>query len=221
MLDQLQATGELGCFALTEVEAGVLSGFIVNTTATWDQERGGYLINSPNNGAEKNWISQGLVACWVVVFADLIVNGKSHGPHPFLLRMRDDSSRELRDGISVTDMGQKTVANDLDNARIRFDSVWAPKSALLDRFAGVVDGVYKQHTKEGMKIEVIGQRLMTGRLAIAEAAVVAVRQLFIKTYNYASQKSVNGIRGALPLAELPHLEQLFGDADRKLTEIEV
>ena len=41
MLSGFQERGELGCFALTEVGAGVLSGFIVKTTATYDAERAG------------------------------------------------------------------------------------------------------------------------------------------------------------------------------------
>ena len=59
MLDQLQERGELGCFALTEVGAGVLSGFIVETTATWSDARNSFAIHTPSLSAEKNWISQG------------------------------------------------------------------------------------------------------------------------------------------------------------------
>lgn len=69
------------------------------------------------------WCVQGLVADWVVVFANLIVGSKDLGPHPFLLRMRDGPSGSLSPGISVVDMGHKTVANDLDNARIKFQNV--------------------------------------------------------------------------------------------------
>jgi len=221
MLDDLQAKGELGCFALTEVGAGVLSGFIVKTTATWDAARNGFLIDTPDISAEKNWISQGLVAEWVVVFANLVVDSKDLGPHPFVLRMRDPATGSLIPGISVVDMGKKTVANDLDNARIKFQNVYAPTTALLNRFSGMVDGKYTQHGAEPMRIEVIGQRLITGRLAIAEAAVVAVRQLFMKTRAYACEKMVNGISGPIPLCELPHLATLFKHADDQLEEIEV
>ena len=35
-LDAIQAAGELGCFCLTERLAGVNSGLVVNTTATYD-----------------------------------------------------------------------------------------------------------------------------------------------------------------------------------------
>lgn len=221
MLDVLQEKGELGCFALTEVGAGVLSGFIVKTTATWDPTQGGFIISTPMKEAEKNWISQGLVAEWVVVFADLMIAGKSYGPHPFFLRMREEGTGALIKGVSLTDMGQKTVANDLDNACIQFSEMFCPRDGLLSKFVDVSPkGEYIQLGNEPMRIEVIGQRLLTGRLAIAEAALVAVRQLFLKTKAYADSKQVNAVRGAIPLAQLPHLEKLFLDADEELTILE-
>ena len=72
-------------------------------------------------------------------------------------------------------MGLKTVANDLDNARLTFDRVRVPREALLSRFAAVSPGGEYTLTDpaERMRIEVIGQRLLTGRLVIAQAAAVA------------------------------------------------
>ena len=105
-----------------------------------------------------------------VVIADLRMEGKSYGPHPFVMQMRDESGR-LMPGIRIEDMGGKTVANDLDNARVWFDHVRLPKSALLNRFADVIDDKYVQVGAERMRIEVIGQRLLTGRLAISQVCV--------------------------------------------------
>ena len=65
-LDDVEALGKLGCFALTEKRAGVQSGLVVETTATYDN--GEFVLNSPNQGAFKNWISQGHVADQAVVF---------------------------------------------------------------------------------------------------------------------------------------------------------
>jgi len=52
-----------------------------------------------------------------VVIADLIVDNHSHGPHAFVMQMRNDQG-QLLPGIRIQDMGTKTVANDLDNARV-------------------------------------------------------------------------------------------------------
>ena len=39
--------------------AGVLSGLIVETTATWDVLAQGFVLHTPSDTAAKNWISQG------------------------------------------------------------------------------------------------------------------------------------------------------------------
>mmetsp|Transcript_51514 Transcript_51514/g.103449 ORF Transcript_51514/g.103449 Transcript_51514/m.103449 type:complete len:110 (+) Transcript_51514:589-918(+) len=57
-LSALQESGELGCFLLTETQAGVLSGLIVETTATWNQEAQQFVLHTPSDSAAKNWISQ-------------------------------------------------------------------------------------------------------------------------------------------------------------------
>merc|ERR1719469_556015 len=67
-----------------------------------------------------------------------------------------------------------------------------------------------------MRIEVIGQRLLTGRLATAEAALVGVHCFLKKTQAYAESKMVNSVTGPLPLAKLPHLAEIFDDAERQL-----
>ena len=78
----------------------------------------------------------------VVVIAELSIEGKQHGPHPFLVQMRRKG--KLVAGISVEDMGMKTVANDLDNARISFHQLRVPRESLLRRFAHVtVAGAYE------------------------------------------------------------------------------
>ena len=67
-LDDVEALGKLGCFALTEKRAGVQSGLVVETSATFDAATQEFVLNSPNQGAFKNWISQGHVADQAVVF---------------------------------------------------------------------------------------------------------------------------------------------------------
>lgn len=61
LLAEFQKTGSLGCFALTEVNAGVVSGLIIETTATWDAGSKTFDLHTPHAGAAKNWISQVLL----------------------------------------------------------------------------------------------------------------------------------------------------------------
>ena len=58
--------------------------------------------------------------------------------------------------------GDKTTGNDLDNAWIAFDNVMLTKDRLLNKYADVIDDKYVQTTDEKMRIEIIGQRLLSG-----------------------------------------------------------
>jgi len=217
-LKEIQSNGQLGCFLLTEMQAGVLSGLIVETTCDWCPESQEFILHTPSDKAAKNWISQGFVADLGVVIADLRIAGKSHGPHAFFMRLRDEAGG-LLPGIRIDDMGAKTVANDLDNARVWFDRVRLPRAALLNKFADVRDDQYVQTTAERMRIEVIGQRLLTGRLAIAEAALVCARVLHLKTERYAAQKVCNGLAGEVMLSDMPQLRAVFDESYAALDEM--
>jgi len=210
-LKSIQAKGQLGCFLLTEMQAGVLSGLIVETTCDWDPTSQELVLHTPSDKAAKNWISQGYTAELGVVIADLRVGGKIHGPHAFLMDLRD-AGGALLPGIRVEDMGTKTVANDLDNARVWFDHVRLPKSSLLNKFAEIEGDAYVQTTDERMRIEVIGQRLLTGRLAIAEAAIMCARTLHMRTESYAENKVCNGLAGESKLATMPQVRAVLDES---------
>jgi len=220
-LTKLQNEAVLGCFALTEAGAGVNSGLVVNTTATWVPSSKCFVLHTPNQLARKQWISQGLTASQMVVIADLIVKGQSHGPHAFLMPLRD-ANGQLTPGVSVGDMGNKTVANDLDNAWISFDSVRIDRACMLDRFA-TIEGAdtYVSRGGETMRLEVIGQRLLTGRMCIAQAALVFARTLFKTTRAYSDNKGIwNPADSNAILSDVPQLVALYDQADRELTEME-
>ena len=220
LLDDMQARGELGCFLLTEKQAGVLSGLVVETTATFDEDTSEFVLATPNEAAHKNWISQGYTAEHGVVVARLLIKGEDKGPHAFLMRLRDAASGEPAPGVTVVDMGLKTVANDLDNAAFGFDGVRLPRTALLNKFCEVEeDGAYVQTTDEKMRIEVIGQRLMTGRMAIAEAALVFAKGLHAKTRAYADSKVCNGLAGEVMLSDMPQLKSVLDESDRELDAV--
>jgi acyl-CoA oxidase len=219
MLVDLQAQGALGCFLLTEMQAGVLSGLIVLTTAEWDPPTQQFVLHTPSDAAAKNWISQGFVAECGVVVADLRVGGKSHGPHAFFMRLRDTQTGELLPGIRTEDMGSKTVANDLDNARVWFDRVRLPHDALLNKFVDIEGDRYVQRGAERMRIEVIGQRLLTGRMAIAECALQQARVLYMRTERYACSKACVGLAGKRPLSSMPQLRSVLDEGYQALDDL--
>ncbi|KAI8617268.1 acyl-CoA dehydrogenase/oxidase [Chytriomyces sp. MP71] len=210
------ATPRLGCFALTERLAGVNSGLVVDTTATFHKESGTFVIESPHKGAGKNWISQGLVADDAVVVATLTVNGKSYGPQAFLVPLRDTNGN-LLPGVTATDMGRKTVGNDLDNASLEFKNFSIPRSALLARYLRVEpDGSVVLPAGNKRTMDMIGQRLFTGRVAVAQAALQFSRGLFASTRSFAQAKECWAPQGRTRLFDVPQIKDIFARADTQL-----
>lgn len=221
-LNDMQRAAQLGCFGLTERFAGVSSGMVVETIATFDPATREFVLKSPNEGAYKNWISQGFCADKSVVVADLHVAGASQGAHAFLIDFRTTNAKGekvLTKGVRLADMGRKTVANDLDNAWVAFDDVRVPESCLLDKFGGIdAKGDYASKAKGMHTMLQIGQRLFTGRVAVAQAALMFGRQLFARTREYTDNKQCwapGGVRP--PLSVLPQLSALFKQADAAFT----
>ena len=219
-LETYQAQGRLGCFALTEKLAGVNSGLVVNTTATWDSATQTYVIHCPGEHAHKNWISQGFTAEMAVCIADLIVDGVSFGPHGFLMQLRDPYTGELLPGVNVGNMGNKTIGNDLDNAWIKFHRVRLPKTALLNRYSDIDEhGEYKQLVDGVRNIDMIGQRLYTGRAVIAYSTLVFTRTLYSKTREYSDNKMCWTPEGDRPLSTIPQLYALYAEANTSLDRL--
>jgi len=231
-LENMQRFGKLGCFSLTEKFAGVNSGFIVNTRADWNEADQTFSINTFSEGSKKNWISQGNVADKTVVIADLHINNKSVGPHAFIMTLRDTVGN-LVPGISCGDMGRKTVGNDLDNAWIAFDNVVVPKHALLNKYADVEEGKYIQKKKNTPVFHMIGQRLFSGRIAVAQAALTFRRKLFEKTRTYTDSKlcwdasdskritdSAAETEYGSPLSKIPQLDALYRESEGRALVLE-
>lgn len=226
-LDELKPImdhGEIGCFALTEYRAGVSSGMVVETTAEFDKATDEFILTTGSgiqgDPAEKNWISSGLMATHGVVVADLRLDGKSYGGHAFLVRFRDTPGGACLNGVQMVDMGPKTIGNDLDNARICLNKVRVPRSTLLSRYGEVKkDGSYEQ--KGSVKnFQMVGQRLFTGRIAVASAALMCCRKLVQRTKNYADSKMTWSPEGARPLSQLPQVKALFEETEEQLALLE-
>ncbi|KAJ3325740.1 hypothetical protein HDV06_003510 [Boothiomyces sp. JEL0866] len=208
----------LGCFGLTETFAGVNSGMIVQTTA--DFKNGEFIINSPTPGAAKFWISQGLVADDAIVVAIVRINGKSIGAQAFLVNLRDEKGN-LLPGVAAVDMGRKTVGNDLDNARLTFTNFKVPRTALLARYVNVdANGTvsYPQGNKRTM--DMIGQRLFTGRIGVGLAALTFAKALFAQTRQFASAKKCWAPGGETNLIRVPQIRAIFERADKELASLE-
>lgn len=114
-----QKGGELGCFAFTEIGAGVMSGAGAEAQAVYNKETQTFTINSPTDSSRKTWISQGMYAEWAVIMANLLIPQpnseelKNHGPHLFFARIQHlnketDVLTPVK-GVSLESLPQKTT----------------------------------------------------------------------------------------------------------------
>jgi acyl-CoA oxidase len=221
----MQEKGQLGCFALTEKFAGVNSGLVVNTEIEWNNDKKKFILNTPSEGAKKNWISQGFVADKAVVIANLKIDGTGFGPHAFVMDFRTDDGK-LVDNVTIDDMGPKTVGNDLDNAWIHFDNVELPQNAMLNRFADINDnGEYVLNVPGIRPFDMIGQRLYSGRIAVAQAAMAYRKQLYEKTKLYTDAKKcwapkISNTSDLPALSDIPQLIELYNEEAARYSEME-
>lgn len=222
-IDQLlvKYQNDLGAFCLTEKDAGVLSGKVIQTTAIWVPWRSQFLLQTAVDGASKNWISQGLTAQRAVVIANLRINDADHGPHAFIVNLRNRDG-SVCSGIELSSLGKKTIANDLDNASIKFNNVFLNKDALLNKHCDVIDNEYVRKNDIVNPIDRIGQRLYTGRLAVAQAANVFRDIIFTKAKSHCDNK-ISWHNGASnkprSLSDIHQIKSLFYEARRDQEKI--
>lgn len=139
---------KIGCFALTEEDAGVLSGLIVDTT--WKEYDDKILLNS--TGSSKNWISQGMLADYAIVYARN--NYEKDQVRIFLIDMKETY-------VVKTPINDLDVNRTLDMAKLTFEETELPKSALLERSSNY------------SKMELLNG-IFFGRYMIAEATISAM-----------------------------------------------
>ncbi|ROW15264.1 hypothetical protein VPNG_03088 [Cytospora leucostoma] len=136
-LEKAQRFEIIGCYAQTELGHGSnVRG--LETTATWDPEDKTFTIHSPTLTASKWWIgSLGKVANHAVVMAQLVIKGKSYGPHPFIVPIRDLKTHEPLENLHVGDIGPKFGFNTMDNGYLLLNNVKVPHVNMLARFSRV------------------------------------------------------------------------------------
>lgn len=170
----------LGCFAMTEIGGGS-DVQNLETTATFDNETGEFVINCPTPSAEKAYIGNaardGRMAA---TFAQLITieDGEElrHGVHCLLVPIRDEAGNDLP-GVTTTDHGHKGGLLGVDNGRIWFDNVRVPREALLNRFGSVDEqGRYSSPIdSKGARFFTMLGTLIRGRVSVGAAAGASAR----------------------------------------------
>ena len=72
-----------------------------------------------------------------ILWAQLIVNGKSQGPHPFYLPIRCPKCHVVLEGITIGDCGPKKGLNAIDNGYMILDNVKVPRKFLLGKYGSI------------------------------------------------------------------------------------
>mmetsp|Transcript_757 Transcript_757/g.1721 ORF Transcript_757/g.1721 Transcript_757/m.1721 type:complete len:603 (+) Transcript_757:222-2030(+) len=194
--DKIDSAQVVGCFGLSELGYGN-NAVEMETTATYDVETKEFIINTPSVLAWKYWITNG--ACHAhrcVVFAQLYIKGKNLGVHGFLVPIRDEELRPLP-GCHIQDMGIKITMNGIDNAKLAFENVRIPRSALLSRWSKVEeDGTYISDV-EGRRNRFItlADQLLSGRLCISSMMVTSSKVLLYATVLYGASRMGLGASG--------------------------
>ncbi|EFA77956.1 acyl-CoA oxidase [Heterostelium album PN500] len=195
----------VGCFSMTEIGHGsnVRS---LETTATYCPKAGGFIIHSPTPTSQKFWIGgAGLHAHYTTVFARLILGGKDHGVHAFVVPIRDQLNRVLP-GVTIKDCGPKMGLNGIDNGQLAFDNVFIPRENLLNKYADVTpDGKYKSDIKPQSIFTSQMAALVNGRLYVCKSTVGVVKTCLTIATRYSHIRKQFGppnSNGELPLITL-------------------
>jgi len=135
----------------------------------------------------------GRTANHAIVVAQLLVPKSSdssdlvnHGPHPFIVQIRDMKSHQNLPGIQVGDIGPKYGYSSMDNGYLLFDQLKVPHSAMLSNYSRV-DPNTCTYSKPANPAVVYGSLtavragiVMHARLVLARAVTIAVRYTAIR-----------------------------------------
>jgi butyryl-CoA dehydrogenase len=158
------ATGEwLGCFALTEPQAGSdAAGQKTRAVRAGDS----YVINGT-----KNFITNGPEAAIAIVFAMTAAEKGNHGISAFIVETSTP-------GFAVTRIEDKMGINGSHSAQLAFSDLRVPRENLL--------------TKEGEGFKVAMKTLDGGRIGIAAQAIGIARASLEASLKYAQQRQAFG-----------------------------
>ncbi|KAJ5103547.1 hypothetical protein N7532_004076 [Penicillium argentinense] len=183
----------IGAYAQTELGHGSnVRG--LELEARWDSRTKEFVLHSPTLTSSKWWNgSLGRIANHAIVVAQLMLpkpdaSGEcvSHGPHPFIVQVRDMETNLPLEGVVIGDIGPKYGYITMDNAYMLFDHFRIPHSALLSRYSSLDPntGIYTKPEKPalvyGSLTYVRAQIVHHARLVLARAVTVAVRYTAIR-----------------------------------------
>jgi len=156
----------------------------IETTATFDQDKDEFVINSPTVSSTKYWIgATGVWATHGIVVARLIIREKDYGNHLFLTQLRDLETQRLMPGVEIYELGPKVFQAMLgtDNGALQFHHVRVPRRQMLMRNAQVLsDGSYIKPKNEKHSYG----SMVTVRALMAEITAQDLIRAVVTAYHY-------------------------------------
>ncbi|KTG14404.1 hypothetical protein cypCar_00022537 [Cyprinus carpio] len=171
-VSELQFTG---MFAMTERGHGSNVRGII-TEARYNQSTQEFIIHTPSEDAQKMYIGNAMKGHYAAVFAQLIINGESQGPHCFIVPIRDQNG-VMWPGVTTTDMKHKEGLHGVDNGILIFNNVRIPRENLLRKFGSVsADGLYSSPVlSKSSRFNAMLAALTPTRLGLTVQAMAAMK----------------------------------------------
>jgi acyl-CoA oxidase len=136
--------------------------------------------------------------------AQLIINGKSYGPTPFCVQVRDLKTHEPLENIHVGDIGPKFGYNTMDNGFLLFNQVKVPHISMLAKFQ-YVDPKTNKFARRGSPTLVYGTLTWVRSTIVMQAGAVLARGVTIATRYCAVRRQFQDRDAAAGEAETPVL----------------
>ncbi|KAL7273930.1 hypothetical protein RUND412_003177 [Rhizina undulata] len=184
----------IGCYAQTELAHGSnVRG--LETTATYDKAADEFVISSPRLESTKWWIGgMGVMANHAVVQAILYLpspsdpaKSRSHGPHLFIVPLRDLKTHLPLPGVKIGDIGPKAYNgfSSIDNGYAHFTNVRIPRENMLMRHSKVTSSgafIPASHSKLSYGSMVALRAALPGGMGytLAKAVTVAIRYCIMR-----------------------------------------
>jgi acyl-CoA oxidase len=184
-----------GSYAQTELGHGSnVRG--LETIAEYDRNTEEFVLNTPTLSSIKFWPGcLGKVATHVVLYAQLLIDGKEYGVNVFIMQIRDENHLPLP-GIRLGDLGAKVGDNSNDTGFMWLENVRIPRTFMLSKYRTVTkDGKYVDVVKADSKVHYTtmtttrANMVGTAAVRLCQASTIAIRYSCVRTQGFVNSKS--------------------------------